>query len=113
MYASGDTVAGVDWAQPRHLRIPAVVRALRETPDGRAIRNSIPFRYAWPAEFDLMAQLAGMTLRERWSGLWAKYGSFRPTFTQSCRRSGANRSAFMPWPITCGCSNETGSRWAL
>jgi SAM-dependent methyltransferase len=24
-------------------------------------------RYAWPAEFDLMAQLAGMTLRERWA----------------------------------------------
>jgi SAM-dependent methyltransferase len=41
---------------------------LEITPDGRAIRNSIPFRYAWPAEFDLMAQLAGMTLRERWSG---------------------------------------------
>ena len=35
--------------------------------DGRAIRNSIPFRYAWPAEFDLMARLAGMSLRERWS----------------------------------------------
>jgi hypothetical protein len=29
---------------------------------------SIPFRYVWPAELDLMAQLAGMTLRERWSG---------------------------------------------
>jgi SAM-dependent methyltransferase len=39
--------------------------------DGRAIRNSIPFRYAWPAEFDLMAQLAGMSLRERWSG-WGR-----------------------------------------
>jgi SAM-dependent methyltransferase len=39
-----------------------------EIVDGRAIRNSIPFRYAWPAEFDLMAQLAGMSLRERWSG---------------------------------------------
>ena len=41
---------------------------LEITPDGRAIRNSIPFRYVWPAELDLMAQLAGMTLRERWSG---------------------------------------------
>ncbi len=29
---------------------------------------SVPFRYAFPAEFDLMARLAGMTLRERWSG---------------------------------------------
>src|SRR6476659_2589687 len=29
---------------------------------------SMPFRYVWPAELDLMARLAGMTLRERWSG---------------------------------------------
>ena len=29
---------------------------------------SIPFRYVWPAELDLMARIAGMTLRERWSG---------------------------------------------
>jgi hypothetical protein len=28
----------------------------------------MPFRYVWPAELDLMAQIAGMTLRERWSG---------------------------------------------
>ena len=41
---------------------------LEITPDGRAIRNSIPFRYAWPAEYDLMAQLAGMRLQDRWSG---------------------------------------------
>lgn len=31
-------------------------------------RWSVPFRYAWPAELDLMAQLAGMRLRERWGG---------------------------------------------
>jgi SAM-dependent methyltransferase len=36
--------------------------------DGRAERNSVPFRYVWPAELDLMAELAGMSLRERWSG---------------------------------------------
>jgi SAM-dependent methyltransferase len=36
--------------------------------DGRLERVSIPFRYAWPAELDLMAELAGMRLRERWSG---------------------------------------------
>ena len=39
-----------------------------EIVDGRAERLSIPFRYAWPSELDLMAQLAGMTLRDRWSG---------------------------------------------
>jgi SAM-dependent methyltransferase len=36
--------------------------------DERIVRNSIPFRYIWPAELDLMAELAGMRLRERWSG---------------------------------------------
>jgi SAM-dependent methyltransferase len=30
-------------------------------------RNSVPFRYAWPAELDLMARLAGMHLVERWA----------------------------------------------
>ena len=29
---------------------------------------SPPFRYVWPSELDLMARIAGMTLRERWSG---------------------------------------------
>jgi SAM-dependent methyltransferase len=28
---------------------------------------SAPFRYVWPSELDLMARIAGMTLRERWS----------------------------------------------
>jgi hypothetical protein len=36
--------------------------------DGAWQQRSIPFRYVWPAELDLMAQLAGLTLRERWSG---------------------------------------------
>jgi hypothetical protein len=36
--------------------------------DGKLDGNSMPFRYVWPAELDLMARLAGMSLRERWSG---------------------------------------------
>ena len=36
--------------------------------DGKLERFSVPFRYVWPAELDLMAELAGMRLRERWSG---------------------------------------------
>src|SRR6266498_2305837 len=36
--------------------------------DGKAEVFSPPFRYVWPSELDLMARLAGMTLRERWSG---------------------------------------------
>lgn len=39
-----------------------------EIVDGIAERVSMPFRYTWPAEFDLMAQMAGMRLCERWSG---------------------------------------------
>ena len=40
----------------------------RRLDDGRLERTSIPFRYVWPAELDLMAELAGMRLRERWAG---------------------------------------------
>jgi SAM-dependent methyltransferase len=36
--------------------------------DGELEVFSQPFRYAWPSELDLMARLAGMTLRERLSG---------------------------------------------
>jgi SAM-dependent methyltransferase len=39
--------------------------------DGRLDLVSMPFRYVWPSELDLMARLAGMTLRERWSD-WAR-----------------------------------------
>ena len=42
-----------------------------EIADGRGEYNSIPFRYVWPAELDLMAQLAGMRLRDRWDG-WTR-----------------------------------------
>jgi SAM-dependent methyltransferase len=31
-------------------------------------RSSTPFRYVWPAELDLMARLAGLSLRERYAG---------------------------------------------
>ena len=48
--------------------------------DGRFELVSMPFRYVWPAELDLMAQLAGMELRERWSG-WK-----REPFTSESRR---------------------------
>jgi SAM-dependent methyltransferase len=36
--------------------------------DGQLETFSAPFRYVWPSELDLMARLAGMALRERWSG---------------------------------------------
>ena len=48
--------------------------------DGRFERLSMPFRYVWPAELDLMAQLAGMTLLGRWGG-WG-----REPFTSESRK---------------------------
>jgi hypothetical protein len=39
--------------------------------DGGLDSLSVPFRYVWPSELDLMARLSGMSLRERWSD-WAR-----------------------------------------
>jgi SAM-dependent methyltransferase len=39
--------------------------------DGRFDSLSVPFRYVWPSELDLMARLAGMSLEERWAD-WAR-----------------------------------------
>jgi SAM-dependent methyltransferase len=38
------------------------------TADGSGVREiKTPFRYVWPSELDLMAKLAGMSLRDRWA----------------------------------------------
>jgi SAM-dependent methyltransferase len=36
--------------------------------DGRLEALPVEFRYAWPAELDLMARVAGMRLENRWAG---------------------------------------------
>ena len=55
--------------------------------DGRFELLSMPFRYVWPAELDLMAQLAGMSVRERWSG-WKREPFTSDSRTHvSCGRS--------------------------
>jgi SAM-dependent methyltransferase len=36
--------------------------------DGKVESSPVPMRYAWPAELDLMARLAGMRLEYRWGG---------------------------------------------
>jgi SAM-dependent methyltransferase len=51
-----------------------------EVTDGRGEYRSTPFRYVWPAELDLMAQLAGLRLRERYDG-WT-----REPFTSESRQ---------------------------
>jgi hypothetical protein len=43
-------------------------------------KASMPFRYVWPAELDLMARLAGLRLRERWED-WS-----RSPFTSESRK---------------------------
>jgi SAM-dependent methyltransferase len=48
--------------------------------DGGCEYSSIPFRYVWPAELDLMARMAGLRLRERWDG-WT-----REPFTSESRQ---------------------------
>lgn len=41
------------------------------TQGGQLRSHSAPYRYVWPSELDLMARLAGLTLRERWA-TWAR-----------------------------------------
>jgi SAM-dependent methyltransferase len=48
--------------------------------DGTFEQSSLPMRYVWPSELDLMARLAGMTVRERWGG-WK-----REPFTSESRK---------------------------
>jgi SAM-dependent methyltransferase len=48
--------------------------------DGRLEKVSMPFRYVWPAELDLMAELAGLRLRDRWAD-WS-----REPFTSDSRK---------------------------
>jgi SAM-dependent methyltransferase len=44
-------------------------RHFYRNPDGSFREFTAPFRYVWPAELDLMARIAGMTLEHRW-GWW-------------------------------------------
>ena len=48
--------------------------------EGRWEYLTLPFRYVWPGELDLMAELAGLRLRDRWSG-WQ-----REPFTSESRK---------------------------
>lgn len=62
---NGRVVLQTSRHDPARQRIDSVLNLLGE--DG--IRM-YPFqiRYAWPAELDLMARVAGLRLRERWGG---------------------------------------------
>jgi SAM-dependent methyltransferase len=77
VFGGGDDAWGID---EYDVADQGLVSHHLEVVDGRLERFSVPFRYAWPAELDLMAQLAGMALRERWSN-WA-----REPFTSESRQ---------------------------
>ena len=38
-----------------------------EFSDGTAQYRTVPFRYVWPSELDLMGRIAGLRLRDRWA----------------------------------------------
>ncbi len=63
-----------------------------EIADGGGEFSSIPFRYVWPAELDLMAQLAGLRLRERWA-TWT-----REAFTSDSHQHVSIWEVRKPWP---------------
>ncbi len=63
-----DAASQLQWSH--HLRLHA---------DGTYRRVSMPFRYVWPAELDLMARVAGLRLAERWQD-WE-----RTPFTEDSR----------------------------
>jgi SAM-dependent methyltransferase len=65
VFRAGETYWGID---EYDVADQGLISHHIEFTDGGVETVSMPFRYAWPAEFDLMAQLAGMRLRERWAG---------------------------------------------
>jgi hypothetical protein len=63
---------GSDWGIDEYDTVEqGLVSHHLEEVDGVIERTSIPFRYVWPAELDLMAELTGMMFRERWGG-WSR-----------------------------------------
>lgn len=69
MFHHGDDHVGIDEYEPASQQMFSH-HYLRQA-DGSYVRRSLPFRYAWPAELDLMARLAGLRLRERWTD-WSR-----------------------------------------
>jgi SAM-dependent methyltransferase len=59
--------------------------------DGQLVRHSAPYRYVWPSELDLMAQLAGLRVRERWA-TWSR----APFTSESTSQVVAYEHATMP-----------------
>ncbi len=69
-FALSDTHLGID-EYPDRARQTLISHHLSVGEDGTARRTSVPMRYVWPSELDLMAQLAGLHLEHRWA-TWDK-----------------------------------------
>ncbi len=75
---AGETIIPFD-VSPEHLGFDDYVDLVNQISishhyfiDGDRVRTSSPsFRYVWPSELDLMAQIAGLVLEDRWSG-WGR-----------------------------------------
>lgn len=65
VFASADGYWGIDEYDVAAQRLVSHhVRLGGDRPE----QVSVPFRYVWPAELDLMARIAGLRLRSRWGG---------------------------------------------
>ena len=65
VFTTADGYIGMDVLDTSTQR--GVSHHIRYQPDGEARVSFSPFRYVWPGELDLMAQLAGMELEHRWA----------------------------------------------
>ncbi|GAB2605273.1 class I SAM-dependent DNA methyltransferase [Pseudactinotalea suaedae] len=65
VFSTGEGYIGMDVLDLSTQR--GVSHHIRYEPDGAARVSFSPFRYVWPGELDLMAELAGMELEHRWA----------------------------------------------
>jgi SAM-dependent methyltransferase len=78
-FVDGQTVRGVTLSEDAvHLNVSQVDPAAQQVTAQHVLLSQqgislypVKVRYAWPSELDLMARLAGLTLRHRWSS-WSK-----------------------------------------
>jgi SAM-dependent methyltransferase len=69
--------------------------------DGETKNFSAPFRYVWPSELDLMARLAGMQLRERWSSWTATRLPAMTGAISRCGKRSIDRCSATPCARDC------------
>ena len=65
LFDVSDSHVGIDEYDPVNQGL--VSHHYSRTADGTFAHGSIRLRYVWPSELDLMARIAGLTLRDRWS----------------------------------------------